>query len=72
MKFVGIALAVVGILGIILAGLGVIGTLVSPAVAHVSPDEMIPGFVASFGCCASSALPLIAGAVLFGMSSGAE
>ena len=72
MKTAGIIIAIVGLLGCLLGVLGLIGTLISPVVAHVSPDEMIPGFIGGAACCGLSAVPLIGGIILVMMAPKAE
>lgn len=64
MRTVGIILALAGLVGCLLGVLGLVLTLLSPAVAHVSPDEMIPGFIGGGACCALSVLPLLLGVLL--------
>lgn len=73
MKMAGFGLIGLGVLGALLSILIVVLTFLSPMFAHVSPDEMIPGFAAGGGCCVSSLLPLILGVVLavIGMKKGA-
>ena len=72
MKNAGKIIAVLGVLGILLSILGFVGTLFSPAVAHVDFEEQIPGFIGSAVCCGLSIVPIIGGLVMLVLGGTSE
>ena len=68
MEKAGVALAILGVLGVLLAGLALVATIVAPIAGNVSGDEQIPFLIGGSSCCCLSAVLLVVGAGLVGVS----